>query len=121
MNGGIHSHYHADDELDDDANLLMSRRSKSENHLSDVTPPRSPKFSLEKESKKPVPNGGLMLMRPAENSPFSTTRMAAGTLSQNSTPYSQVSVPSSYEYEDDFTSDDSEDEISVRLNNVNSR
>lgn len=40
-------------------------------------------------------------------------------MSSNSTPYSQVSVPSSYDdYEDDFTSDE-ESETSVVHGNVN--
>ena len=39
-------------------------------------------------------------------------------MSSNSTPYSQVSVPSSYDYEDDFTSDE-ESEASVVHGNMN--
>ena len=41
-----------------------------------------------------------------------------GSMSSNSTPYSQVSVPSSYDYEDDFTSDE-ESEASVVHGNLN--
>ena len=42
-----------------------------------------------------------------------------GSMSSNSTPYSQVSVPSSYDdYEDDFTSDE-ESEASVVHGSVN--
>ncbi len=59
----------------------------------------------------------LLLLRPAENSPFtnvggSHTSVAGTTVS---TPYSQASVPSSYEYDEDFTSDDDDSEaMSVR-------
>ena len=44
----------------------------------------------------------------------------AGSMSSNSTPYSQVSVPSSYDYEDDFTSDEEDSDASIvngKLNN----
>ena len=44
----------------------------------------------------------------------------AGSMSSNSTPYSQVSVPSSYDYEDDFTSDEEDSDGSIvngKLNN----
>ena len=56
-----------------------------------------------------------LLLRPAENSPFCRGGAGGGGSSTNSTPYSQISVPSSYsDYEDDFTSDeeapDSEDD-----------
>ena len=79
----------------------------------DVTPPRSP---LALHSSKPL------LLRPADNSPFSSAHyglssnslvtsggqicnQSNGASSTNSTPYSQISVPSSYDYEDDFTSE----------------
>ena len=40
-----------------------------------------------------------------------------GSMSSNSTPYSQVSVPSSYDdYEDDFTSDEDSDASMVNGN-----
>ena len=69
------------------------------------------------------------------NSPFSTAKRrfhngydkgnyttqvegGCGSMSSNSTPYSQVSVPSSYDYEDDFTSDE-ESEASVVHGSVN--
>ena len=40
-----------------------------------------------------------------------------GSMSSNSTPYSQVSVPSSYDdYEDDFTSDEDSDGSMVNGN-----
>ena len=94
-----------DDEFDDDVD-------------DDVTPPRSP---LVVQSSKPL------LLRPADNSPFTTAHYglslaAAGNLcnqsngasSNNSTPYSQISVPSSYDYEDDFTSE-SDSEIPAYL------
>ena len=42
---------------------------------------------------------------------------AGGSMSSHSTPYSQVSVPSSYDYEDDFTSDDDSDISIVNGNN----
>ncbi len=61
----------------------------------------------------------LLLLRPAENSPFANVggsqTSVAGTAV--STPYSQASVPSSYEYDEDFTSDDDDDDseaMSVR-------
>lgn len=100
--------YMADDEADED-NLGVSTRtlspklkgSKSENHINAVSPPRSPKYPNPKSSQHPL------LMRPADNSPFSSRMLPKRTGSQISTPYSQVSVPSSYEYEDDFTSDES--------------
>ena len=48
-----------------------------------------------------------LLLRPAENSPFVMRNVAERGSSTNSTPYSQISVPSSYDdYEDDFTSED---------------
>ncbi|TRY68490.1 hypothetical protein TCAL_01388 [Tigriopus californicus] len=100
--------YMADDE-DDDVNLEASTRtlsprlkgSKSENHINAISPPRSPKYPNPKGSQH------ALLMRPADNSPFSSRMLPKRTGSQISTPYSQVSVPSSYEYEDDFTSDES--------------
>ena len=44
-----------------------------------------------------------------------------GSVSSNSTPYSQVSVPSSYDYEDDFTSDEESDDSIVNGNAKNSK
>ena len=44
-----------------------------------------------------------------------------GSMSSNSTPYSQVSVPSSYDYEDDFTSDEESDVSIVDGNSKNSK
>ena len=44
-----------------------------------------------------------------------------GSMSSNSTPYSQVSVPSSYDYEDDFTSDEESDVSVVHGNTNNSK
>ena len=39
--------------------------------------------------------------------------------SKTSTPYSQVSVPSSYDYEDDFTSDEEDSDASIVNGKVN--
>ena len=81
----------------------------------EVTPPRSP---LLVESNKA---NAHLLLRPADNSPFTSTPATIHGLhhvsnqsnaSTNSTPFSQISVPSSYEYEDDFTSE-SESEVSL--------
>ena len=95
-----------------------------------LTPPRSP-LSIQSSNH--------ILLKPADDSPFASAnqrnRAAAagagssgfysrtnGASSTNSTPYSQVSIPSSYDYEDDFTSD-SESEMSLLPtsyeNNVN--
>ena len=113
----------------------ISNMSKSNNVSNfrlndDVTPPRSPLV---------VQNSKHLLLRPADNSPFTPGGAAngAGNLglglrghhhnhqqqhnicnqsngasSTNSTPYSQISIPSSYDYEDDFTSE-SESEIDL--------
>lgn len=80
---------------------------KLDRQMDDVTPPRSP---LVVQSTK------HLLLRPADNSPFSSATAFKGQQlvngssnhggsSANSTPYSQISVPSSYDYEDDFTSE----------------
>ena len=93
----------------------------------DVTPPRSPLV---------VQNSKHLLLRPADNSPFTpggaanvgnlggglrghlqqhnnnVCNQSNGASSTNSTPYSQISIPSSYDYEDDFTSE-SESEIDL--------
>ena len=94
--------------------VIHPRRGR--NHSEEVTPPRSP---LMVESNKQ----SHILLRPADNSPF-TSGAASGlhslhglvcnqsNTSTNSTPFSQISVPSSYEYEDDFTSE-SESEVSL--------
>ena len=89
---------------------VIHQRSRDE-----VTPPRSPLLVV--ESNK----AAHLLLRPADNSPFTSTPATIHGLhhvsnqsnaSTNSTPFSQISVPSSYEYEDDFTSE-SESEVSL--------
>ena len=80
-----------------------------------------------------VQNSKHLLLRPADNSPFTPggaangghlgglrghlqqhniCNQSNGASSTNSTPYSQISIPSSYDYEDDFTSE-SESEIDL--------
>ena len=73
--------------------------------IEDVTPPRSPRYP-HNPSHGSGDSRSSLLMRPAENSPFSN-RMSRLDASSNSTPSSQPL--SCYDYEDDFTSD-SEDE-----------
>ena len=43
---------------------------------------------------------------------LNVSNQSNGASSNNSTPYSQISIPSSYDYEDDFTSE-SESEIDL--------
>ncbi len=94
-----------------------------------LTPPRSPLA---------IQSSNHILLKPADDSPFASANQrnragggggssgfysrTNGASSTNSTPYSQVSIPSSYDYEDDFTSD-SESEMSLLPtayeNNVN--
>jgi hypothetical protein len=86
--------------------VLINKNKKSND---DVTPPRSPLV---------VKNANHLLLRPADNSPFTSAHhnhlcnQSNGASSNNSTPYSQISVPSSYDYEDDFTSE-SDSEVAI--------
>jgi hypothetical protein len=97
-------------------------------HHDDLSPPRSPKYpsteSIGTTSGSKSAAAGLLL-RPAKNSPFSSRTKNGRMIDSNSadsTPYSNSasvpSVPSSYEYDDDFTSTDEEaEEVSVKFNN----
>ena len=103
--------------------VVVIRQQKSTNHESpvrkaksfhegDLTPPRSPPPSRYPAQSTPQLAGhqGNLLLRPAEyNSPFMLAPRSRQGSSTNSTPYSQISVPSSYDYEDDFTSEDDSD------------
>ena len=58
-----------------------------------------------------------LLLRPNANSQFSSNSAKQSLSSENvSTPYSQISGISSYDYEDDFTSEDEQSEFSAMTN-----
>ncbi len=93
-------------------------------HCDDVTPPRSPRFPSQSTLVAGNGNavvacdlGNSLLLRRGENSPFAHQNPARSTGSTNSTPYSQISVPSSYDYEEDFTSDSESDISTMAINN----
>ena len=69
--------------------------------------PRTPRYFPDETPLQPKAS---LLLRPVDNSPFSShsRRGRSGSSDNLSTPYSQISGISSYEYEDDFTSDESE-------------
>ena len=69
--------------------------------------PRSPKFFPD---EIPIQPSASLLLRPVDNSPFSSRSKRGKSASSDnlSTPYSQISGISTYDYEDDFTSDESE-------------
>ena len=69
--------------------------------------PRTPKYF---PGEAPLQPRTSILLRPADNSPFTPLhkRGVTGSSDNVSTPYSLISGISSYEYEDDFTSDESE-------------
>ena len=72
--------------------------------------PRTPKYF---PGESPLLSKSGALLNPVENSPFSLRRRNMTRSSDNvSTPYSQISGISTYDYEDDFTSD-SESEFSA--------
>jgi len=56
-------------------------------------------------------------LRRPENSPFSMLPRSTALSSSNSTPYSQISAPSSCDYEEDFTSDPESEMSALALNN----
>ena len=71
--------------------------------------PRTPKYF---PGEAPLMSKGSVLLHPVESSPFTLRRRNITRSSDNvSTPYSQISGISTYDYEDDFTSD-SESEFS---------
>ena len=69
--------------------------------------PRSPRHFPE---DPPLQPNTSLLLRPVDNSPFSSRSKRGKSASSDnlSTPYSQISGISTYDYEDDFTSDESE-------------
>lgn len=72
--------------------------------------PRTPKYF---PGESPLISKSGVLLNPVENSPFSLRRRNLTRSSDTvSTPYSQISGISTYDYEDDFTSD-SESEFSA--------
>ena len=78
------------------------------NDLVDGGSPRSTKFYPD---EIPIqPSAASLLLRPVDNSPFSSRSKRGKSASSDnlSTPYSQISGISTYDYEDDFTSDESE-------------
>ena len=78
------------------------------NDLIDGGSPRSTKFYPD---EIPIqPSASSLLLRPSDNSPFSSRSKRGKSASSDnlSTPYSQISGISTYDYEDDFTSDESE-------------
>ena len=79
------------------------------NDLIDGGSPRSTKFYPD---EIPIqPSAASLLLRPVDNSPFSSRSIKRGKSASSdnlSTPYSQISGISTYDYEDDFTSDESE-------------
>jgi hypothetical protein len=90
------------DDLQDDEVVI-----KAITDLNGDGSPRTPRYFPEETPMQPKAS---LLLRPVENSPFSShsRRGRSGSSDNVSTPYSQISGISSYEYEDDFTSDESE-------------
>ena len=87
-------------------------------HLGDhngVGSPRTPKYF---HDDLPTPAKiGMSLLRPNDNSPFASNSAKRSVSSDNvSTPYSVISGISSYDYEDDFTSEDDASEFSAMTN-----
>ena len=69
--------------------------------------PRSPRHPADESGNQ---SNTSILLRPVDNSPFSSRSKREKSASSDnlSTPYSQISGISTYDYEDDFTSDESE-------------
>ena len=101
--------------------LSSKSNTEEQNHCEDlvITPvndmkeggsPRSPKYFPD---EIPIQPSASLLLRPVDNSPFSSRSKRGKSASSDnlSTPYSQISGISgisTYDYEDDFTSDESE-------------
>ena len=76
----------------------------------DVNGDASPRTPRNEDILDPPHIQTSLLLRPVDNSPFSSRSKRGKSASSDnlSTPYSQISGISTYDYEDDFTSDESE-------------